>query len=91
MPVWQLDDQAEHARWLASDPQRGDGVADAAELVAVRVEDADPAQPGDEHPRCPTVTQRSLISCRRPLAGFKQHEPRRGVARGSDRRSTASC
>ena len=50
MPVLQLDDQAEDARWLAVERSVVDGLAHAAELITVRVEYADAGEPGDEDP-----------------------------------------
>ena len=49
MPVLDLDDQSEHARGLAVDPKGGHRVANPTQLVAVRIEDADPGQARQEH------------------------------------------
>src|SRR5262249_28593872 len=41
MPVQQFDDEPEHARRLPPDPEGGDGLAYPADLITVRIEDAD--------------------------------------------------
>jgi len=51
MPVQQFDDEPEHARRLPPDPEGGDGLAYPADLITVRIEDADAREVGDEHPR----------------------------------------
>ena len=74
VPVLYLDDQTEHARRLAVDPQCRDGLADPAELVTIRVKYANARQPGDKHPAgrghvaAPIEVMRSPRRCR-PVAG----------------------
>lgn len=46
----QFDDQTEQSRRFPAHPQDGHQVADAAHLVAVRVEDGDAGEVGDEDP-----------------------------------------
>jgi hypothetical protein len=48
VPVLQFDDQAQHAGRLTVHAQRRNGLADAAEGVAIGIEDRDAGQAGDE-------------------------------------------
>ncbi len=50
VPVLNLDDQTEDARRLPVDPQARHRFANATELVAIRIEDADTRELGDEDP-----------------------------------------
>ena len=58
-PPEHLHHQPEHPRRLVPEPQGHDHVADLADLVPVRVEHRQPAQPGHEHTR-----RRSTHACR---------------------------